>query len=73
MTRHDWVEKVIYKELYKNFRFDRTNNWYIHKSETVLENETPKLLRDFEKQTDHLILARRPDLAIINIKKETTK
>ena len=29
-----------------------------------------KLLRDFEKQTDHLISAKRPDLVIINKKKK---
>ena len=29
--------------------------------ESVLENETHKILWDFEIQTDHLISARRPD------------
>ena len=33
---------------------------------------THKLLWDFEIQTDHLISARRPDLIIINIKKNRT-
>ena len=36
----------------------------------VLENATHKLLWDFNKQTDHLIPARRPDLIIINKKKK---
>ena len=35
----------------------------------VLENDTHKLLWDFNIQTDHLIPARRPDLIIINKKK----
>ena len=30
--------------------------------ESLLENETHKIFWDFEKQTNHLILARRPDL-----------
>ena len=34
--------------------------------EYVLEKETHKLLWDFEIQTDHLILAKRQDLVIIN-------
>ena len=34
------------------------------------ENETYKLLLDFEVQTDHLISARRPDLVIPNKKEE---
>ncbi len=39
----------------------------------VLENDTHKLLSDFDIQTDHLILARRPDLIIINKKKRIFK
>ena len=38
--------------------------------EPVLENDTHKLLWDFDIQTDHLISARRPDLIIINNKKK---
>ena len=40
----------------------------MHKPESVLENETHKILWDFEIQTDHLITARRPDLVLINKK-----
>ena len=41
----------------------------------VLENDTHKLLWDFDIQTDHQISAGRPDLIIINNKKkiESTK
>ena len=39
-TRHDWVGKVIDWELCKNFKFDHTNKWYMHNSESVRENET---------------------------------
>ena len=45
---HDWVGKVIHRELCKNFKFDHTNKWYMHNPESVLENETPKILLDFE-------------------------
>ena len=41
----------------------------MHDPESVLDNETRKLHRDFEIQTDHLILARQPDLIIINKRK----
>ena len=34
------------------------NKWYMHNPESVLENETHKLLWDFERQTNHLILVR---------------
>ena len=37
----------------------------MHNQAPVLENDTHKLLWDFNIQTDNLILARRPDLIII--------
>ena len=43
----------------------------MHKLAPVLENDTHKLLRDFDIHTDHLISTRRPDLIIINKKKRT--
>ena len=41
--------------------------------ESVLVNGTHKLLWDIEIQTDHLILARRPDLLIDTTKKKQKK
>ena len=41
----------------------------MHKTESVKENETHKVLKDFEIQTDHQILGRQSDLVIINKKK----
>ena len=41
----------------------------MHNPASVLENDTHKLIWDFDIQTDHLISARRPDLIIINTKK----
>ncbi len=43
-------------------------NVLLHNPAPVLENDTHKLLWDFDIQTDHLISARRPDLIIINKK-----
>ena len=45
----------------------------MHNPAPVLENNTHKLLWDFEIHTDHLILTRRPDLIIINKKKTICK
>ena len=42
----------------------------MHNIAHVLENDTHKLLWDFEIETDYLISARRPGLIIINNKKE---
>ena len=72
-TRLDWVGKVIHWEMCKKFKFDHTNKCYIHNPAPVLENDTHKLLWDFNIHTDHLIPARRPDLLIINKKKRICK
>ena len=45
----------------------------MHNPASVPENDTHKLLWDFDIQMDHLISARRPDLIIINKKKRTCK
>ena len=41
----------------------------MHNSVSVQENDTDKLLWDFDIQTDHLISARRLDFIVINNKK----
>ena len=68
-ARNDRVGKVIHWEMCKKFKFDHANKWYMHNPAPVIENDTHKLLWDFDIQTDHLISARRPDLIII-IKKQ---
>ena len=65
-TRHDWVGKVIHWEMCKKLKFDHMNKWYKHNPAVFQENDTHKLLWDFDIQTDHLISTRRPDLIIIN-------
>ena len=45
----------------------------MHNPAPVLENDTHKLLWDFNIQRDHLIPARKPDLKIINKKKKKKK
>ena len=57
---------MIIWELCKRLKFDHTIKWYIHKPESVLENETHGILWDFEIQIDHPIRARRPDVDLIN-------
>ena len=45
----------------------------MHNPTAILENDTHKLLWDFDVQTDHLILDRRPDLIVIIKKKKKKK
>ena len=72
-TRQDRVGKGIHWEMCKKFKSDHTNKRYRHNPASVLENDTHKILWDFDIQTDYLILARRPDLIIINKKKRICK
>ena len=65
-ARRDWACKVIHWEMCKKFKFDLTNKWYMHNLASLLENDTHKLLWDFDIQTDYQISGRRPDLIIIN-------
>ena len=67
---YDRVGKMIQWDMCMNFKFDHTNKWCMHNPAPVLENDTHKLLWDFNIQTENLILARRPDLIIINKKKK---
>ena len=45
----------------------------MHNPAHVLENNSHKLLWDFDIHTDHLISTRRPDLILINKQKRTCK
>ena len=47
-TGHDWMGKMINQELSKKLRFDHINKWYMLKQESVRENETHKILWNFE-------------------------
>ena len=62
---------LIRLKLYKKFKFDHMNKWYMHNPESILENEMPKILWDFEIQMDHLISTRQQDHVIVDKKKRT--
>ena len=47
--------KTRVEEYCKRFKYDHTTKWYMHKPESVVENETHKIICDFEIQTDRLI------------------
>ena len=70
---HDWVGKLIHWGMCKKFQFDHVNKWHMHNPAPVLENDTHKLLWNFDIQMDHLISARRLDLIIINNNKKKKK
>ena len=42
--KHDWVGKVIHREMCKKLKFEHPTKWYLHKPESDLENETHEIL-----------------------------
>ena len=62
---------MIYWELYRKSKLEHTDKYYLHQPESVLENETHKILWNFEIQMDHPISSKRPGLVLINKKKRT--
>ena len=48
--RYNWVGKVDLLGLCKKLKFEYTTKWYIHKPESIMENEERKILWDFEIQ-----------------------
>ena len=67
------TQLVIHWEMCKKFKSNHTNKWYLHNPAPALENDTHKLLWDFDIHTDHVISARRLDLIMINKKSEFAK
>ena len=61
------------QELCKKLKFGQMNKGYMHNPASVLENEMLRILWNFEIQTDYFITARRPELIIINKKREQAK
>ena len=45
-------------KIMQEVKFGHTNKWYMHNTESVLENKTQRILSNFRIQTDHLILTR---------------
>ena len=50
---------------------DRSEKWYDHQPERVVENESFKILWDMSIQCDHIIAARKPDIVVVE--KENNK
>ena len=72
-ARYDWVGKVIHWEMSKKFKFDQTNEWYMHNPAPVLENDTYKCLWDFDIPTDNVISAPKTKPYINQQKKKKKK
>ena len=52
-NRHDWVGRRIHWDICRKFGVNVSEKWYNHEPESVVENDTCKVLWDFTIQTDH--------------------
>ena len=64
-VRHDNVAKVIHWKLCEKWGFDKSDRWYTHKPEKVLDSKECKILWDFPIQTDKTLEHNRPDITVI--------
>ena len=62
--RHDWVDRKIHWEVCRKIGFDVNEKCYKHEPETVVKNDSWKILWDVTIQTNHVIEARRSDMVI---------
>ena len=60
--RHDNVARIIHWELCRLYELDRADKWFEHQPNSVQETDRTKVLRDFNRQYDHIIEARRTDI-----------
>ena len=67
-VRDDNIAKVIHWKLCEKWGFEKSDQWYTHKPEKVLESEECKILWDFPIQTDNTLEHNRPDVTVIEKK-----
>ena len=68
--RRDNVAKRIHWKLCKKHALERKERWYNHNPDGTAENNDVKLLWDINIQCDHVIEARRPDIVIIDKRRQ---
>ena len=64
--RHDNVARIVHWKLCGKYNLKRSEKWYEHAPEGVVENEEVKILWDVMIQCDREIKARKPDIVVVN-------
>lgn len=73
LNRHNKVAQYLHHHLLKQNNFNVKDKWYEHQPESIVENNTAKILWDFNIYTDKVIRARRPDIVVIDKTKNEVK
>ena len=68
--RHNNIAKKVHWDICKKNRLEHSEKWYEHAPEGAVENEEIKVLWDGNIQCGSLIVARRPDLIVIDKKEQ---
>uniref|UniRef100_A0A1X7VKC9 Reverse transcriptase zinc-binding domain-containing protein n=1 Tax=Amphimedon queenslandica TaxID=400682 RepID=A0A1X7VKC9_AMPQE len=63
--RHDGVARFLHWELCGKYKLQRTEKWWEHQPEGVMEPSDVKILWDVMIQCDHLIEHRKPDIVVL--------
>ena len=69
--RHDNIARLVHWKLCYKYEVNRSEKWYEHQPEKVVENERCKILWDMTIQCDHVIKARGRDIVVVE--KENNK
>ena len=64
--RHNNVARTVHWKLCGKYNLKRSEKWYEHVPEGVVENEEVKILWDVMIQCDREIKARKPDIVVVN-------
>ena len=64
--RHNNVARIVHWKLCGKYNLKRSEKWYKHAPEGVVENEEVKILWDVMIQCDREIKARKPDIVTVN-------
>ena len=65
-TTHDNVAKFLHWLLCGKYDMQREHHWWKHNPDSVVENNSVKILWDFNIFVDHVISARQPDTVVID-------
>lgn len=65
LKRHNEVARLIHKSICDEYGIPTVTQYWKHDPQPVTENNTVKILWDFDVQTARHITARRPDLVVI--------
>jgi len=66
LDRHNAVTSAVHWSLCSLCGFSRSTEWWQHQPQPVLDNDSYKLLYDFNMYTDRRISARRPDIVCVD-------